>query len=119
MSLHEDQRFGRVPSAISPDVLRSILAALRKALGSAPWVHCGYEPLPAIDGLRTPVIDVSGRVDNVFRLGPALGFETSPIVVTTGLRSSRFAAIVFWEVLHALAVDGLWIDIDETRRSAE
>src|SRR5262249_35129222 len=83
------------------------------------WVHCGYEPLPAIDGLRTPVLDVGAPVDNVFRLGPTLGFETSPIIVTTGLRSSRFAAILFWEVLHALAVDGLWIDIDETRRSAK
>jgi hypothetical protein len=119
MSLYEDQQFGRGPSAISPDVLRSILAAQRSTLGSAPWVHCGYEPLPAVDGLRTPVLDVSAPVDNAFRLGPTLGFETSPIIVTRGLRSSRFAAILFWEVLHALAVDGLWIDIDETRRSAE
>lgn len=113
MSLSEDRRFGRVASAVPQDVLRSILIAQRRTLGSAPWVHCGYEPLPAIDGLRTPVIDISAPVDNVFRLGPTLGFETSPIIVTTGLRSSRFAAILFWEVLHALAVDGVWIDIDE------
>ena len=50
---------------------------------------------------------------------PTLGFETSPIVVTTGLRSSRFASILFWEVLHALAVDGVWIDIDDARRASE
>jgi hypothetical protein len=119
MSLFEDRRFGRVASAISPDVLRSILAAQRTTIGGAPWIHCGYEPLPAIDGLRSPVLDVSARVDNTFRLGPTLGFETSPIVVTTGLRSSRFAAILFWEVLHVLAVDGVWIDIDEARLCTE
>jgi hypothetical protein len=119
MPLYEDRRFGRIESTISPDALRSILVAQRRTLGSAPWVHCGYEPLPAIDGLRKPVLDISGRVDNAFRLGPTLGFETSPIIVTTGLRSSRFAAIVFWEVLHALAVDGVWIDIDDGRRCSE
>ena len=116
MSLSEDGRFGRVASAIPTDVLRSILIAQRSTLGSAPWVHCGYEPLPSIDGLRTPVLDIGAPVDNLFRLGPTLGFETSPIIVTTGLRSSRFAAILFWEVLHALAVDGVWIDIDEATR---
>lgn len=113
MSLSEDRRFGRVPSAIPADVLRSILIGQRSMLGSAPWVHCGYEPLPSIDALRTPVLDISAPVDNVFRLSPTLGFETSPTIVTTGLRSSRFAAILFWEVLHALAVDGVWMDIDE------
>ena len=119
MSLSEDRRFCRVESAIPPDVFRSILVARRNTLASAPWVHCGYEPLPEIDGLRRPVLDVSARVDNLFRLGPTLGFETSPIIVTTGIRSSRFAAILFWEVLHALAVDGVWIDIDEARRVTE
>ena len=118
MSLYEDRRFGRAASAISQDGLRSILVAHRTTLGGAPWVHCGYEPLPSIDGLRRPVLDISARVDNVFRLGPTLGFETSPIVVTTGLRSSRFASILFWEVLHALAVDGVWIDIDDARRTS-
>ena len=119
MSLSEDRRFGRLASAIPQDVLRLILIAQRSSLASAPWVHCGYEPLPRIDGLRTPLLDVSVPVDNVFRLGPTLGFETSPIIVTTGLRSSRFAAILFWEVLHALAVDGVWIDIDEATRCAQ
>jgi hypothetical protein len=116
MPLHEDRRFGRAASEISPEVLRSLLILQRSTLASAPWVHCGYEPLPAIDGLRRPVLDISATVDNVFRLGPTLGFETSPIIVTTGLRSSRFASILFWEVLHALAVDGLWIDIDAAAR---
>jgi hypothetical protein len=119
MPLHEDRRFGRASSGISPGGLRSILVSLRTTLSSAPWVHCGFEPLPAIDGLRTPVADISANVDNAFRLGPVLGFETSPIIVTTGLRSSRFAAILFWEVLHALAVDGVWIDIDDARRCTE
>jgi hypothetical protein len=119
MSLYEDARFGRAASGISQEVFRSILIAHRSTLGGAPWVHCGYEPLPSVDGLRRPVLDVSARVDNVFRLGPTLGFETSPIVVTTGLRSSRFASILFWEVLHALAVDGVWIDIDDARRASE
>ena len=119
MPLFEDPRFGRVESTISPDALRSIMVAQRRTLGSAPWVYCGYEPLPAVDGLRRPVLAISERVDNAFRLGPTLGFETSPIIVTSGLRSSRFAAILFWEVLHALAVDGIWIDIDDAKRCSE
>src|SRR4029078_8667486 len=60
--------------------------------------------------------DITSAVDNTFRLGPTLGFETTPIIVTTGLRSSRFARILFWEVLHALAVYGIWIDIDDAGR---
>lgn len=119
MSLSEDHRFGRAASAITQEVLRSILIAQRSTLGSAPWVHCGYESLPSIDGLRRPVLDISAPVDNMFRLGPTLGFETSPIIVTTGLRTSRFAAVLFWEVLHALAVDGVWIDIDEAARCSQ
>jgi hypothetical protein len=119
MPLHEDRRFGRAASEISPEVLRSLLIVQRATLATAPWVHCGYEALPAIDGLRRPVLDISASVDNVFRLGPTLGFETSPIIVTTGLRSSRFASILFWEVVHALAVDGIWIDIDASSRCAE
>jgi hypothetical protein len=119
MPLHEDRRFTRRASALSPEVLRSILVLQRSTLASAPWVHCGYEPLPAIDGLRTPVLEISASVDNLFRLGPTLGFETTPIIVTTGLRSSRFASILFWEVVHALAVNGVWIDIDDASRCSQ
>ena len=113
MPLTEFRRFNRADTAATEEVLRSVLSSQRNTLASAPWVHCGYEQLPLVDGLRPPVLDISCAVDNAFRLGPTLGFETTPIIVTTGLRSSRFASIVFWEVLHALAVYGIWIDIDD------
>jgi len=116
MPLTEFRRFNRDATPTSEELLRSVLSSQRTTLASAPWVHCGYEHLPLIDGLRAPVLDIGGAVDNAFRLEPTLGFETTPIIVTTGLRSSRFASIVFWEVLHALAVYGIWIDIDEASR---
>jgi hypothetical protein len=52
----------------------------------------------------------------MFRLGPTCGFEAVPAVVTSGIRTSRFAPILFWEVLHMLAPGGLWIDVDEASR---
>jgi hypothetical protein len=113
MPLIEHRRFGRRPSAAAGDALRPIFLAHQPTLVSAPWVHCGYASLPTLAGLRTPAIDITAGVDNAFRLAPILGFETAPIMVTTGLRSSRFASILFWEVLHGLAVEGIWIDIDD------
>ncbi len=113
MPLREQDRFGRKDTAAIAAQLRAVLLSQKSTLATAPWVHCGYLTLPHVRGLRPPVIDVAADVDNAFRLGPSLGFESTPIIVTTGVRSSRFASIVFWEALHALAVDGIWIDIDD------
>lgn len=112
MPLVDDERFRQRPFDLPADVLAQRLDA-HPVLRSAPWVYCGYAPLPPLAGLRRPVVDVQARVDNAFRLVPACGFEQAPVVVTTGIRSSRFASVIAWEVLHVLAIGGTWIDIDD------
>ncbi len=116
MPLHEDPRFNRSATPVPADVIGSALTMYRDALSSAPWLYCGYDALPELADTDRPAFDVSLAVDNDFRLGPACGFERTPAVVTAGLRSSRFASLLFWEVLHAIEPGGIWIDIDEAER---
>jgi hypothetical protein len=116
MSLFEPLRYGRAQSAPSPETLTAVLAEHRDVLRHGDWIYCGYTPLRLPAGVGTPRLDVSQTVDNMFRLGATCGFETVPAVVTCGVRTSRFAPIVFWEVLHVLATGGVWIDVDETAR---
>src|SRR5438552_3342411 len=103
MPLRELEKFRRGDTAVVEAQLRAVLLSQKSTLTTARWVYCGYVPMPHVKGLRPPVADITAAVDNAFRLGPTLGFETTPIIVTSGLRSSRFASIVFWEALHALA----------------
>ena len=118
MALREDPRFGRAMQTPPPDVFDAVLTANRLALERVAWVHCGYASLPAVSAFSTPPLDVQLAVDNSFRLGPTCGFERVPAIVTTGLRTSRFAPVLFWEVLHALEPGGIWIDIDDAGRCA-
>lgn len=115
MSLFEASRFKRAQDPPAADVLAAVLLEHRDALGSG-WVYCGYTPLRLPAGVAPPRLDVQQTVDNMFRLGPLSGFETVPTVVTSGLRASRFAPVLFWEVLHVLAVGGTWIDVDTESR---
>ncbi len=112
MALHEALRFARQPFAPPARWLARALAEHRHVLDRTGWVHCGYGPAPATAGIGAPRLDVEAGVDGGFRLDPVLGVECQPAVVTTGLRSSRFAPLLFWEVLHALAPGGIWIDLD-------
>lgn len=118
MSLFEPLRYRRAQSAPGADVLGAVLADHRDVLRQGRWIYCGYTPLRIPAGVGAPQLDVSQTVDNMFRLGPTCGFETASAVVTCGLRTSRFAPILFWEVLHVLEEGGLWIDVDETSRCA-
>jgi len=116
MSLIEAQRYGRVAAEPSPEVLADVVAAHRALLGENAWVYVGFTPLRPTVRVPAPTFDIHQSVDSMFRLGPVCGFETVPAVVTSGLRTSRFAPILFWEVLHILQPGGVWIDIDRDAR---
>lgn len=116
MPLSEARRFRRAPVDPPAPVIEAALEAHTEALNGSPWMYCGYAPLPLVQGIAPPAIDIDAAVDNQFRLGVEHGFETCPLVVTTSLRTSRFAPVLFWEVLHVLAVGGLWIDVEDASR---
>lgn len=116
MALSEPSRFGRDSVNPPPTVVDTVIARHASELNGSEWLYCGYAPLAAVAGVRPPTVLVRASVDNMFRLSSAHGFERFPVVMTTALRTSRFAAVLFWEVLHVLAPGGLWIDVDETSR---
>lgn len=112
MSLIGSPRFPLSSPVPTAQALHSVLSAHRAWLQDGGWVYCGYTPLDCPTDVSPPRLDVTEPVDGMFRLGPACGFESVKAVVTCGLRASRFAPILFWEVLHALSVGGVWIDLD-------
>ena len=116
MPLSEARRFRRAPVDAPAAVIEAALETHAEALNGSAWMYCGYAPLPLVQGIAPPAVDIDATVDNQFRLGVEHGFETCPAVVTTSLRTSRFAPVLFWEVLHVLAVGGLWIDVEDASR---
>lgn len=111
MALHELPRFRRASELLTTTELGQALLPHLADLATTPWTYCGYTPLPDLESAR-PSLDVTMTVDNQTVLTQACGFERQRLVVTAGLRASRFAAVLCWEVLHALAPGGLWIDVD-------
>ncbi len=115
MALHELPRFRRASDLPSGAALRQALQPHLSTLAATPWTYCGYTPLPDLHGVR-PSLDLTMTVDNQTVLTQACGFERQTAVVTAGLRASRFAPVLCWEVLHTLAPGGLWIDVDVDSR---
>jgi hypothetical protein len=103
---------------VDPDV-RTVLNEVRRSvpIGSTP-LSIGFAPA---DTWPFAVRDVSRELDAYFALQPngGLPFESEPLVLSHGIRASRFAPIVFWEALHVLATGGLWIDVDAAERIGE
>src|SRR4051794_1137257 len=100
MPLRESSRFGRTALPPSQELVDSVLREYQPLLNHQPWAYCGYAALAPIDEVAPPAVHVNTIVDNSFRLDAAIGFERLSVIVTTGVRGSRFAPVVFWEVLH-------------------
>jgi hypothetical protein len=60
------------------------------------------------------VVHHQASVDAFFSLQRPGRAQALDAVVTVGLRDSRFALILFWEILHALRVGGIWVDLDRS-----
>jgi hypothetical protein len=98
------------------DVTAAIVARLRRRLDGVvalPRVRAfGFgNPRPA-EQLAADVVHHTASVDAHFSLQRPGRAEVLDAVVTVGLRDSRFALILFWEILHALRVGGIWVDLD-------
>ena len=86
------------------------LSAVLSELES-PGLVIGLVPPPALphtSRLQVPTL----KIDAFLQLTPQFGFEQQPLLVTWGLRRSRFAPILFWEAFHTLAPEGRWLDLD-------
>lgn len=116
MPLREAPKFNRQPFDLTATTLASLVSGYRDVLARRPWTYCGFTPIESIDAVPPPALEVAADVDATFRLGPICGFEQTAAMVTSGFRSSRFAPVLFWEVLHAVAPGGVWIDVDDASR---
>ena len=98
------------------DVPAAIVARLRRRLEETVALPCarafGFgNPRPA-EQLVAKVVHHAANVDAHFSLQRPGRAEALDAVITVGLRDSRFALILFWEILHALRVGGIWVDLD-------
>lgn len=112
MKLREDAGFCRTPFTQEPGVVAALAGELFADLKGRALLYMGYdepdESLQRQFQLQTP----TQPVDNFFTLFADAGFESHALLLTVGLRSSRFASILFWEAFHALKPNGLWLDVD-------
>ena len=116
MPLTETARFRQAAVGLDSEDLASALATHHAALAGVPWIYLGYVPIPS--GAPQPALDVSLPIDGGVRLDPLVPFESARLIVTAGLRSSRFAPLLFWEAVQALAPGGMWVDLDLSSRCA-
>jgi len=104
--------FPREAVPASGAVLERLAASVLDAMPPGPLLYLSFAPAPAALASRFPLVVPEAPVDNFFRLQADARCRGQLLVVTAGLRGSRFAEIVFWEALHALAPGALWLDID-------
>jgi len=110
--LRASEVFPREAASASGGVLERLAASALGALPAAPLLYLSFAPAPAALAGRFQLVVPEAPVDNFFRLQADARCCAHPLVVTAGIRGSRFAEIVFWEALHALAPGALWLDID-------
>lgn len=114
MPLREDKCFLRDNFKINDKDLDEILSQSISGTTGSELLYAGYSDIANKIRKKYYINEINLPVDNFFRLSNQYGFEENNRILTVGLRSSRFAQIIFWEIFHILAVDGIWVDIDYT-----
>lgn len=113
MMLREDPCFGRRSFVPEPGVVNALAERCLFSIPSESTLfYLGYVELKEALCRKYRILTPSLPVDNFFCLGVDAGFEAQKALLTVGLRSSRFAPILFWEAFHILQPDGVWLDID-------
>ncbi len=79
-------------------------------------LYFGFQSLSNELKKRFHLQEIDHQVDNFTRLGSEYGYETIPSLVTLGLRQSRFAPLLVWEIFHLLKLGGTWLDLDQPER---
>ncbi|MDD3014530.1 MAG: hypothetical protein PHC34_12580 [Candidatus Gastranaerophilales bacterium] len=112
MPLFEDNKFKKKNFSISAKTIEEILNRLKDNYNFNSFLCLGFENMSAKIESSFEIEDVTNEINNMFRLGNKYDFESQKNILTLGIRSSRFAKIIFWEAAHILAKDGIIIDID-------
>jgi len=112
MMLREDSIFCRKPFLPESGVVESLAFQILETVSARNLFYMGYHEPDEIVWRSFRIQVPSSHVDNFFTLWGDVGFETQPLLLTVGLRSSRFAPVLLWEAFHALSPGGLWLDID-------
>jgi hypothetical protein len=113
MTLTEKAVFSRREFPIDSTVLEDLVEKSLRTGFRGTTLYCGYARLTDRLTGKGLLAEVEARVDGFFRLQQRYGFEEREAVSTVGIRGSRFALLIFWEVFHVLAPGGLWLDIDD------
>lgn len=113
MPLTEDIVYKRRQFHIDPAALDALVTDAFLSSYSERVLYCGYSELTERLKKSPFVEEVNAEVNGFFLLNPLYGFEERQTVLTVGIRGSRFAPLLVWEVYHTLATGGLWMDIDD------
>lgn len=120
MALHTTPIFGERFSEITDKDLGEALNAVSSYLGDKQLHYFGFKELDQSLSGEHRLREESFLVDNFFRLENDRPAESLPSVLTVGLSESRFCPVMYWEIFHALAVEGEWVELEnEDRASAE
>ncbi|MBN2809613.1 MAG: hypothetical protein JXR80_09005 [Deltaproteobacteria bacterium] len=111
MPIYFNPEFAFVPEQFSEEQIASILNKYF-ADYCEKSLYFGFQPLSEDLKNRYHFIEVEQNIDNSTRLSLQYGYETTDSIITLGLRQSRFAALLFWEIFHLLKPGGRWLDID-------
>ncbi len=79
-------------------------------------LYFGFQPVEQTIRERFRLYEVDQQVDNFTRFSPVYGYESTLSVVSLGLRQTRFAPLLFWEIFHLLSPGGVWLDLDRDER---
>jgi hypothetical protein len=112
MPIREENCFQRKAFNIPDRDLDILLEKQTLKRTSQELLYFGYVKLPEHIKKNYLIKEIDADVDNFFRLTNEYKFEQTASILTIGLRTSRFAPILFWEIFHILAAGGVLIDID-------
>ena len=111
MALCTDPIFGEQPFAISAGDLHAALRAVSGMVTGGQLHYFGFTGLSPSCKEEYGLREESLRVDNFFLLHQYHPAGSLPAVLTVGLDGSRFVPVLYWEIFHALASGGNWIEV--------
>ncbi len=115
MPLHLSPEFA-FSAEQQPETLLIQILQEHLATDQGPSFYFGFQPLSTELKEQFELLEVDQQVDNFTRFSPKYGFEALDSIITLGLRQSRFAPLLLWEIFHLLRPGGVWLDLDDPER---
>jgi hypothetical protein len=111
MALVLNPVFGEKTFRMNSKELSATLGMVPEALTDARFHYFGFVRPESALVRKYGLVEENFTVDGFFLLHGVYSAGTLPAVITAGVDESRFATIVYWEVYHALAEGGWWVDV--------